>query len=107
MTIIVEMDITAEDCHSNRVLAGKLLQLLDQHLALLFVLVCGVVIVQVIQQIDLTVKVVEKASCKPETFIQETERTNDGRLQDVFQPLKTRICDRHTKQQNQVLESAI
>jgi hypothetical protein len=65
------------------------------------------VVIQIVQKIDTSVKLVEEATSNTETLVQETKRPNNGRAKDVLEPLETRVGDGYTKQQNKVTDCAV
>lgn len=67
-------------------------------------LASGVVIVQVIEQIDLAVELVEEATSKAEALVQKLDGRNERRLQNIFQPDQSGVSDGHAKQQDQMLQ---
>lgn len=68
------MDISTQDRDANAVLLGQVLQAQDQCLALLLVLVSSVVVIQVVQEINTTIKLVEEATTNTETLVEQPVR---------------------------------
>ena len=91
-----EVNVAAQNGNANGVGSGKGLQAEDQVLAFFFVLARGVVVVQVIEEVDLTVEVVEEAASQAESFVQQANGSNDGRGEKILQPDETGVGDRHT-----------
>lgn len=82
-----EVDVATEDGDADGVGFRQVLHAEDELFALLFVLVGGVVVVEVVEEVDSAVELIEETSCNAETFVQEADRADDGRLQDILQPL--------------------
>lgn len=54
-------------------------------------------VVKIVQEIDLSVKMVEEAASKPKSLVEETDGANDGRGEEILKPLQTRIGNWYAK----------
>lgn len=81
-----KMDIPTQNCDTDAVLLSKGLQLVDEFSAFVFMLSGGVMIVEVIEEINLAVKMIEEAACDTEAFVEETNWPYDRGVEDIFQP---------------------
>ena len=71
------MDISAQNGDADTVFLGKVLQPMHEHLSFLLVLVGGVMVVQIVQKIDASIKLVEHASGNTKALVQELDRSYD------------------------------
>lgn len=70
------------------------LQPMDEFSTFVFMLSGGVMVVEVIEEIDLAIEVIEEAACDAEAFVEKTNWPYDGGVEDIFQPSQARIGDR-------------
>lgn len=75
----------------------------DKVFALVLVLAGGVVVVKVIEEIDLAVKVVEEAGGDAETFIEKSDGSYDGGVEDIFEPCQAWIGYRDAQKYDKVI----
>lgn len=102
-----KMHISAKNGYTSRVLLREVLQHLDELATLRLMLARCVVVVQIVEQIDLAIELVEETASKSKALIQEFDRRDERRLQDVLKPDQTWICDGYTEQQHQVLQVCV
>ena len=101
------MHVPAQDADADGEGFGEFLDAVDEFFPLLFVLVRGVMVVQVVEQIDAAVELVEEAAGDAEAFVEEADGADDGGLEDVLQPLQTWVCDGNAQEQDQMLDLAV
>lgn len=77
---------------------------MDEFAALLLMLMCRVVVIQIVQKIGFPIEFVKQTTRKSESFVQKFDRSNKRRRQDVLQPLEAGVRDGHTQQQYQMLQ---
>ena len=78
-----QMHISTENGHSNRLFRGKLLQLLNEPVALLLVMFRGPVIIEVVQYFDSAIELIDKAT-KDTSPPYRFDRIHDLGRQDVL-----------------------
>lgn len=99
-----EMDVSREDGDADGVRGCDVLQHLDQLMALALVSAGCVVVVEVIEKIDTTVKVVDKAACDTEALVQELNRAHKRGGKNVLEPSQARVGNWDTKEDDQMLD---
>lgn len=102
-----EMDVTAEDGDADGELGRQSLEALNEPVALFLVGAGGVVVVEVVEQIDAAVEAVEKAAAETDAAVEELDGGDDWGGEDVFEPGEARIGNGHTQQENQVLQRLV
>ena len=83
---------------------GKGLQALDELSTFVLVVSCRVGVVQVIQQIDTAVEFVEETTTEAKSLIQKTDWRDQGRGEDVFEPLQAWVGYWNSQQQDEMLD---
>lgn len=78
-----KMDIASENSNAYTVLLRDLLHSVNQCFALLLVLVSCVVVVQIIEEIDATIKLVEHAASNTKALVEELDGANDGAAKTI------------------------
>jgi acyl-CoA hydrolase len=49
-----------EDCDTNRLFGGYILKFIDEKVSLVFVMFCGPVVVQIVQNLNTTIQMIQK-----------------------------------------------
>ena len=75
-----EVHVPAEDADADGEGFGEFLDAVDEFFPFFFVLVRGVVVVQVVEQIDAAVELVEQAAGDAEAFVEEADGADYGGL---------------------------
>ena len=102
-----EVDVAAEEGDAGGVGLGEVLEALDEEAALALVLAGGVVVVEVVEEIDLAVELVEEAAGEAEALVEEADGGDDGRAEDVLEPGEARVGDGDAEEDDQVLDVAV
>ena len=97
-----EMNVTPKDRYSDVVGFGECLEAEDKHFALFFVLPGRIMVVQIVEQIDLPVKMIEEAAGETKSLVEDANGTNNGGSEKIFEPLKARISNRYPEKDDQV-----
>ena len=82
------MDVSPKDCDPDRVLGAYGLQPLHKGVPLLLVRSGGIMIVQVVKQVNASVKSVEHAPAEPEPSVQQLNWTDQRTGEDILEPCK-------------------
>lgn len=101
-----EMDVAAEDGDADGEVEREGLQTQDEGFALSFVQARGVVVVEVVEQVDFAVEVVEEAAGDAEALVEDLDGRHDWGGEEAFEPGEARVGDRDAQEEDEVLDSA-
>ena len=68
---------------------------------------CSIVVIQIIEKVNLAVKVVEEAAGDSKAFVEEADGPDDWRSKDILEPRKARVGDGYTEENNQMLDTRV
>lgn len=88
-----EMDVTAEDGDAHAVVVGEGLEAEDEVATLGFVQARGVVVVEVVEEVDFAVEVVEEAAGEAEALVEDFDGRDQRGGEEGFEPGEARVGD--------------
>ena len=101
-----EVDVAAEDGDAHAEIVGERLQAEDEVFALGFVVARGVVVVEVVEQVDFAVELVEEAAGDAEACVQDFDGRDERGGEERFEPGEAGVGDGDAEEEDQVLDGA-
>lgn len=81
-----KMNIPSENRDTYAVFLSEGLQPMDEFFAFVLMVSGGVMIVEIIEEIDLAIEMIKEATCDAEPLVEEANWPYDGGVKDIFQP---------------------